>query len=103
VTKSEADKILATFDSVTSLAGTDQLAFDKLITSVSADSKDLQELFNSLSSVCPEMLGNIEVEDESYLLEDSFTVLIDCKNEAEQIALLKRLRKEGFVCRTWIS
>lgn len=103
VTKSEADKILATFDNVTSLAETNQSVLAELIASVSTDSKELQELFDSLSSVCPEMLENIEGEDESHLLVDTFSVLIDCQDEAEQITLLKRLSEEGFVCRTWIS
>lgn len=103
VTKPEADKILATFDNVTSLAETNQSALAELIASVSTESKELQELFDSLSSVCPEGLEEIEGEDESHLLVDTFSVLIDCKDEPEQITLLNRLRKEGFVCRTWIS
>ncbi|WP_298869089.1 ParB N-terminal domain-containing protein [uncultured Gimesia sp.] len=103
VTKSEAEKILATFDTVTSMANTDQVALDTLMASVSTDSKDLQELLDSLSSVSPDILEKIEGEDESHLLTDSFSVLIDCKDEFEQIALLKRLKKEGFVCRSWIS
>jgi len=103
VTKSEAEKIMATFDSVTSMANTDQVALDNLIASVSTGSKDLQELLDSLSSVGSEILENSEGEDESHLLVDSFSVLIDCKDEADQIALLKRLKKEGYVCRTWIS
>ncbi|MCH9791587.1 MAG: hypothetical protein K0U82_12295, partial [Planctomycetes bacterium] len=72
-------------------------------TSVSTDSKDLQELLDSLSSVSSDVMEKIEGEDESHLLTDSFSVLIDCKDEFEQIALLKRLKKEGFVCRSWIS
>jgi len=103
VTKSEVEKILATFDVITSMASTDQVALDNLIASVSTDSKDLQELLNALLSTGSDILENIEGEDESHLLLDSFSVLVDCKDESEQITLLKRLKKEGFECRTWIS
>ncbi|MFK7776852.1 MAG: ParB N-terminal domain-containing protein [Gimesia sp.] len=103
VTKSEAEKILATFDNITSMADSDQAALDSLITSISTDSKDLLALFDVLSSNGSEILETIEGEDESHLLVDSFSVLIDCKDESEQVVLLKRLKKEGYVCRTWIS
>jgi hypothetical protein len=103
VTKSEAEKILATFDVITSMANSDQVVLDSLIASVSTESKELREFQNSLSSTGSDILKNIEGEDKSHLLMDSFSVLIDCKDESEQITLLKRLKKEGFVCRTWIS
>tara|TARA_R110002095_G_scaffold216568_1_gene214627 strand:+ start:7277 stop:7834 length:558 start_codon:yes stop_codon:yes gene_type:complete len=103
VTKMEADKILATFDFITSMSLTDQLALGNLIESISTDSKDLQELLSSRLSKEPALTEIIESEDESHLLVDSFSVLIDCKDESEQVALLKRLKKEGFECRAWIS
>jgi len=103
VTKSEADKILATFDVVTSMADTDQKALDSLISSISTDSKDLQELLSSQLSDGSELVEIREGEDESHLLVDSFSVLIDCQDEAEQLVLLKRLKKEGLQCRAWIS
>lgn len=101
VTKSEANKILATFDSLTSMANTDQDALDNLINSIPAVSEDLQELLDRLSS---DMSGLLEEsEDESHLLMDSFSVLIDCQSESEQVALLNRFKKEGLQCRAWIS
>lgn len=103
VTKSEADKILATFDVVSSMANTDQVALDNLITSISTKSSGMQELLNSLSSDSSQLLQIIEAEDESDLLVDSFSILIDCENESEQLALLKRLNKEGLTCRAWTS
>lgn len=103
VTKTEAEKLLATFDSVTSMAETDHDALDRLIASISTSSNELQELLDSFSCNQPDLLEEFEGEDESHLLVNSFSVLIDCKDESEQIALLKRLKKEGYVCRTWIS
>ncbi|MFH1302067.1 MAG: ParB N-terminal domain-containing protein [Planctomycetota bacterium] len=103
VTKAEADKILATFDFVTTMASTDQIALNNLITSISVDSTDLQELLNSRLTDSSELENIFEGEDESHLLVDSFNVLIDCKDESEQVALLKRFKKEGFKCRAWIS
>lgn len=102
VTKSEADKILATFDMVTSMADTDQVALDKLISSISTESKELQSLLNTLISHDSELLEMVTSKDESHLLTDSFSILIDCKDESEQIMLLQRLKKEGLTCRAWI-
>ncbi|QDT45813.1 ParB-like nuclease domain protein [Gimesia alba] len=103
VTKSEANKLLATFDSVTSMANTDQDALDRLINSIPAVSEDLQELLNQLSSNMSGLLDESNGEDESHLLRDSFSVLIDCQSESEQVALLNRFKKEGLQCRAWIS
>ncbi|WP_339730184.1 ParB N-terminal domain-containing protein [uncultured Gimesia sp.] len=103
VTKSEANQILATFDSVTSMANTDQAALDNLIASISVGSEDIQELLDTLSNNASGMLKSSEGKDESHLLVDSFSVLIDCQTESEQVALLKRLKKEGLQCRAWIS
>lgn len=103
VTKSEANKILATFDSVTSMANTDQAALDNLIASIPSVSGDLQELLDRLSSNISGLLETCEGEDESHLLRDSFSVLIECQDESEQVTLLKRLKKEGLQCRAWVS
>lgn len=103
VSKSEADKILATFDVVSSMVNTDQDALDSLVSLVSTESEDLQLLLNSLSSDKSRLKDLVEGEDESHLLSDSFSVLIDCENESEQIALLERLKNEGLTCRAWIS
>lgn len=103
VTKSEANKILATFDSVASMANTDQTVLDGLIASISTESDELQELLDVLSANASEILKSSEGENETYLLKDSFSVLIDCQDESEQVALLKRLKKEGLQCRAWIS
>ncbi|QDV53882.1 ParB/RepB/Spo0J family partition protein [Gimesia fumaroli] len=103
VTKSEANQILATFDSVTSMANTDQAALNNLINSIPDVSDDLQELLDQLSSNVSELLEMTKGEDESHLLLDSFSVLIDCQSESEQVSLLKRFKKEGLQCRAWIS
>ncbi len=103
VTKSEADKILATFDMVTSMANTEQAALDKLIASISTESKELQNVLSTLSNDGSKLLEMIQAEDESHLLMDSFSILIDCEDEFDQITLLQRLKKEGLACRAWIS
>lgn len=103
VTKAEANQILATFDSVTSMAETEQAKLSSLIASIPAVSEDLQNLLNQLSDDCLPALKAIEAEDETSLLQDTFSVLIDCDSESEQLALLKRLKKEGYRCRAWIS
>ncbi|QDT30423.1 hypothetical protein Enr10x_57890 [Gimesia panareensis] len=103
VTPAEADQILATFDSITSLAQTNQRALDSLVESISSESRDLQKLLLSLASSPQVLPEEDQGEDESSLLRDSFSVLVDCKDESEQLALLKQLKSEGYQCRAWIS
>lgn len=103
VTKKEADKILATFDVVTTMARTDQLALERLIGSISTESEAVQELFDSIKLNNLELQQMYGAEDETQLLVDSYKILIDCQNEPEQVALLKRFKKEGITCRAWIS
>ena len=103
VTKKEADKILATFDVVGTMAKTDQLALDRLIGTVSTESEALRNLLDSIKREKLEVQGMCEADDEAHLLVDSYRILINCENEAEQVALLKRFKKEGVTCRAWIS
>lgn len=41
--------------------------------------------------------------DQSSLLQEHFNILIECKNEQEQLVLLQRFQKEGIACRALIS
>jgi len=103
VTKKEAEKILATFDVITTMAGTDQLALDRLIGTISTESKELQDLLDSIKLEKIQVQEMCEADDESHFLVDSYRILIDCENEPEQVALLKQFKKEGIQCRAWIS
>ena len=103
VTKKEADKILATFDVVTSMARTDQLALERLIGSISTESEEVRDLLDSLKRENLEFQEVYEDEDQTPVLVDTYRILIDCEDEAGQVALLKRFKKEGIQCRAWIS
>ncbi|WP_417395084.1 ParB N-terminal domain-containing protein [Gimesia chilikensis] len=103
LTASEADQVLATFDSITSLAETDQSALNALLESITTESEDLQELLQNLKSSSPELPEQESGVDEIELLTERFSVLVDCKAEAEQLALLDYLKSAGYQCRAWIS
>lgn len=103
LTASEADQVLATFDSITSLAKTDQSSLNALLESITTESEDLQGLLQNLKSSSPELPEQESGVDETELLTERFSVLVDCKAEAEQLALLDYLKSEGYQCRAWIS
>ena len=103
LTASEADQVLATFDSITGLAVTDQSILNSLIESITTESEDLQELLQNLKSSSPEFAEQESGVDETELLTERFSVLVDCKDEAEQLALLDYLKSAGYQCRAWIS
>jgi len=85
------------------MAKTDQLALDRLIGTVSTESEALRNLLDSMKREKLEVQEMCEADDEAHLLVDSYRILINCENEAEQVALLKRFKKEGVTCRAWIS
>ena len=103
VTSAEADQLLATFDSITSLAQTDQSALDALVQSITTKSGDLQQLLQNLSSSPADLPAIEKGADESCLLTERYSVLVDCKDEPEQLKLLQHLESEGYECRAWIS
>ena len=49
------------------------------------------------------MLGELEAEPRLNLPPPSFNVLVVCRDEAQQSALLVRLNAEGYDCRSLIS
>ena len=81
------------------LAEWDQEALDKLLASIEiVDDPELQAMLDGLKTKPDEPAG-----DETGKLTEQFQVLVICKNEPEQAALLTRFAAEGLECRSLIS
>ena len=73
------------------------LAFELNLTGF--DLSELEKLLGSNGSAA----ASTQSTDQSGDLRERFQILIDCKSEQEQGALLERLDHEGFSCRALIS
>ncbi len=104
VTDAEAEKLLLTLDPLAMLASYDEEVLAELREQVETESNDLAALWASLAA-----------RDEAVLKElkrqggpekgppEEFFVLVRCANEKEQVALLRRFRKEGLKCEAKMS
>ena len=90
VTQQEADLILATHDPLAALAETDQSRLDELLAEIRVDDKDLQTMLDNLAR--PADLPEPDIPE-------SYQVVIECGDEAQQQELYERMRKEGYRCR----
>jgi len=102
VTDEEAKKILATFDPLGSLADTETEKLELLLSEVEFDNDAVNEMLSNLlggtddSNAGGDEAGPTEIKEQ-------FQILVTCKSEAEQAALLERFAVEGLECRSLIS
>lgn len=97
-------KILATLDPLAAMAEADSARLDTLLREVDTGSEALQAMLSSLAVEAGVVPGDDappppEVQPDG----DQFNVLVECPDEAAQVALLERLTKEGMKCRALIA
>jgi hypothetical protein len=109
VTDAEAEKLLLTLDPLTMLAGYDAEALDRLRQRVQTGSNDLAALWHSIAEQDAAVLdalrrqGAPEKRRPADEVPEQFFVLVRCADEREQVALLKRFRREGLQCEAKMS
>jgi len=100
VTEEEARKLLLTIDPLTALATTDDAALAKLREITAADSDVLNDLWQELAKdqkAAEDAAGKLDPPPEQFL------VLIECRDEAQQVELLNRFAAEGLTCRALVG
>lgn len=101
VTREEADKILLTLDPLAGLAGIDDERLAELLASTEFASPHLTEM---LAEVARDAAG-LEAELANagdcpeVSIPESWQVVVECTDEADQQAVFERLRAEGYKCR----
>jgi hypothetical protein len=104
VTDAEALKLLLTMDSLAALAGCDAEALDRLRESVETESNGLAALWASIRAQDAAVLDRVRREDgREQRCPEEFFVLIRCTDEQQQVALLRRFRREGLECEAKMS
>lgn len=100
VTAEEATKILLTHDPLAALAGTDAARLAELAESARFDSELLERLVADLQGAADEALAGLDAADRPAVeIPESYQVVVECADEAQQQELFERLRGEGFKCR----
>jgi hypothetical protein len=98
VTEEEADKLLATLDPLSSIAGTNSDKLAHLLEEIQTQSPALKALLTNLASrASPEA-----VVIANKVLEHQFNILITCTDEPQQTELLQRFTDEGLLCRALV-
>lgn len=104
VTDAEAEKLLLTLDPLAMLADYDRRALDELRERVRTEDNDLAALWASIAEEDAAVLDELRRRDgPEKELPQEFFVLVRCADEKEQVALLKRFRKEGLSCEAKLS
>jgi hypothetical protein len=97
----EAAKLLAVHDPLAHMADADEEALQELLTRVETENDAVQSLLDEMRGEGEALAGD-DQEDAGggdAAIPDSFQVVVECRDEAEQQALFERLSGEGFRCR----
>lgn len=101
VNDQEARKLLLSIDPLAQLADYDSQNLQELRDTIESDSATLQALWASLKhsdASTQSSLKKAQREQKKLNLPEQFLVVIECKNEKDQIQLLRRFKQEGLSC-----
>ena len=98
VNESEADKLLATFDPLASMADVDPEKLEAILHDVNTSSDALRDMLEQLAAEAG-IVPEDKAEEEQPNLKAGFEIVVTCENETQQQELFDRLNGEGFTCR----
>jgi hypothetical protein len=99
VNEDEARKLLLTLDPLAALAETDSEVVAKLQQLVETDRQALADLWKKLAASEPEPAP----PDDPPAVKEQYLILVECRDEAEQVELLKRFHDGGLKCKALLS
>jgi hypothetical protein len=108
VNDSEARKLLLSIDPLAALAENDTATLDELRKLTTTDSDALTNLWRSIDAAQSTILQTLEQTRQRKpapppAVPEQYLILIECPDEAAQLALLERFQKEGLSCRALLS
>jgi hypothetical protein len=103
VTDAEARALLLAIDPLAQLAGYDETALAELRQQVERDSAAVASLWQVLEDASRRTTKALDRAARQEAPAEKFFVLIECADEAEQLALLERFGKEGLRCQAKIG
>ncbi len=99
VSAAEADKILLTHDSVAALAEPDHEQLAALLAGAEFISPEVEELLAGLTRLASEMEERMSSDREEVVIPESWQVVVECRDEANQREIFEHMREEGYRCR----
>lgn len=99
VTEEEADKLLATFDPLASMAGTDAGKLHELLDHIETGQPALQKMLAGLAN----RESTKVAESYPHDVPQQFHILVVCDDEQQQAELLERFSSEGLSCRAFVA
>lgn len=101
VDEEEAIKILLTHDPLSAMAEADQRQFDELLKTVHFEHDDVTEMLQKVQQDTARAMQAFGVPSDRPEVDipESYQVVIECGDEAEQQSIYERMREEGFRCR----
>jgi hypothetical protein len=100
VDEAEADKILLTHDPLAGMAGVSHEALHSLLNEVQTDSEAVRTLWQSLGVGCQVSdVRGYELQPREVNVPESYQVVVECRDEADQRAVFERMRADGYRCR----
>lgn len=103
VTPDEARKLLLSLDPLATLAEHDPQRLDELRRLTNTESDALANLWASIAAAEHEAEQRTRQPKPPPTTRSQFFVLVECPDEAVQVALLERLQAEGLTCRALLS
>jgi len=100
VSDEEARKLLLTLDPLAALAEADGEVLQKLTAMTRTDSQTLKDFWQSMRAGDQRTLQGLQKQKP---LPEKYLVLIECRDEDQQVELLERLTGEGLRCRALLS
>ena len=94
VNEAEAAKLLATFDPLGAMAGTDDEKFRELAAGIETENAELRALLERLAEPPPPDRDPPDVP-----IGESYQIIVQCNDEAEQRHIYDDLTAQGYLCR----
>jgi ParB-like chromosome segregation protein Spo0J len=101
LSEDEEALVLATLDPIGALATADKEKLDELLRDVDTGSAAVQAMLSELAE--REGIKDTDSGAPVDTIPEQWMVLVTCKGESEQIALIERMLSEGYECRALIS
>jgi hypothetical protein len=102
VDEAEADKLLATLDPMSAMAGTDDAKLAGLLQNVKTGSAALQDMLTRLAADVRAVPDSTGPADTNPSLETRYAIVINCESEQEQLKLLEEFEVKGLDCRALV-
>jgi hypothetical protein len=99
VDEAEADKILLTHDPLAGMATASDEHVRALLAEVRTESAAVRSMLDALTPTAPGSAGGFASPRPEVQVPESYQVVVECHDEADQQSVFERMRGEGYRCR----